>query len=58
MEIVSSEYIFDGEILLKNKAVLLNNSVVVEIGNVEHLKKHIAKQPLRIWASGFYFPVL
>lgn len=56
MEIVSSEYIFDGEVLLKDKAVLLNNNMVVEIGNVKTLKKTYSKAILKDMGKGVFFP--
>ena len=56
MEIVSSEYIFDGETLHKDKAVLLNNNMVVEIGNIETLKKAYSKATVKDMGRGVLFP--
>ncbi len=56
MEIVLSEYIFDGEILLKDRAVVFDNNVVIDIGNVETLKKTYDKADIRDMGKGVLFP--
>lgn len=56
MEIVLAEYIFDGETLLKDQAVVFDNNVVIDVGNMKTLKKTYDESNIRDMGKGVLFP--
>ena len=56
MKILLSDYLFDGERLLKDKAVVVDNGVVVDIDGFKIIKKAYPEVKIEEFSGGVLFP--
>ncbi|WP_022669842.1 amidohydrolase family protein [Hippea alviniae] len=56
MKVLLSDYIFDGERLLRDKAVVVNSGVVVDIDNFKIIRKAYPEVEVKEFFGGVLFP--